>query len=147
MTDTEVALTYFGLTGTFILVGLTICLIPAVIAFRRGHPNRWVILVVCIVFGATGIGWLVALIWALQIVHLPSEAGGTAGGQSGLNVFANDVKRVAIDAKDSGAAPSPAEGTTTSRIAELEKLIKLREGGFVTAVEYDRLKRELLRLL
>src|ERR1043166_2373651 len=43
-----------------------ICLIyplPAIIAFHRRHRNRWLILVINIAFGATMIGWLIALVW------------------------------------------------------------------------------------
>ena len=47
------------------LVGLLLYLAPALIAFARGHLSAWAILVLDVVFGWTGIGWIVALIWAL----------------------------------------------------------------------------------
>jgi Superinfection immunity protein len=39
--------------------------VPTMIAFRRQHPNRWAITAVNLVFGATVIGWGIALVWSL----------------------------------------------------------------------------------
>jgi hypothetical protein len=47
---------------------IALCLLPYIIARRRGHAYRNIILVLCI-FGFTGIAWVIALIWALY----PSE--------------------------------------------------------------------------
>ena len=47
---------------------IALCLLPYLIARRRGHAYRNIILVLCI-FGFTGIAWVIALIWALY----PSE--------------------------------------------------------------------------
>lgn len=35
---------------------LTVVFVPTIIAFRRGHPNRWLIFVGSFVLGGTGIG-------------------------------------------------------------------------------------------
>ncbi len=40
--------------------------LPAVIAFPRGHPRRWAIVILLLALGWTGVGWLVALIWSLS---------------------------------------------------------------------------------
>jgi hypothetical protein len=127
-----------------IILGLLINFIPSFIAFQRQHPNRWAILVINAVFGATGIGWLGALIWALRIVHLPGDGDQSRGGQSGLNIFANDVKR--IELLPPSRAFQPTDGSArTQVIAELEKLIRLRDDGFITISEYEKMKAELLR--
>ena len=80
------------LLGTIIF-----CLVymaPSIVAFRRDHPNRWVILVVNFAFGGTIIGWGIALVWALHAVH---RSGGTAsGGESGLNIFVNDSTKIEL---------------------------------------------------
>jgi hypothetical protein len=60
-----------------IFIGL-VCVIyplPTITAFAKGHRNRWVILVINIAFGATVIGWLVALVWALNKVDDPIKGG------------------------------------------------------------------------
>jgi hypothetical protein len=40
--------------------------IPSIIAFRNSKNNRFVILLINIFFGGTGLGWLVALALALS---------------------------------------------------------------------------------
>jgi hypothetical protein len=53
--------------STFVLiVAFCLFMVPTIIAFSREHHYRWVILVLnTIGAGALGIGWLVALIWAI----------------------------------------------------------------------------------
>ena len=41
-------------------------LLPSIMAFRRRHVHRWAILATNLLLGATGVGWFVALMWALQ---------------------------------------------------------------------------------
>lgn len=123
---------------TFVLLFLIILgliyIIPSVIAFSRGHPNRWIILLVNIVFGGTILGWGVALFWALRAFHL--DAGESSGGQSGLNLFVNDVKKV--------EAVSSA-GLSGSRFAdELERLHQLLLRGAISQPEFDGMKAKLL---
>lgn len=48
----------------FTLIYITICLIPFLIAVIRNHPNKIPILLTTILFGCTGIGWQIALIWS-----------------------------------------------------------------------------------
>jgi Superinfection immunity protein len=40
--------------------------LPAIVAWWRGHSNTVPIFVATLFYGWTGIGWIVALIWALQ---------------------------------------------------------------------------------
>lgn len=39
---------------------------PTIIAFRRKHPNRFVIAAINLFGGVTGFLWVMTLIWALQ---------------------------------------------------------------------------------
>ncbi|HZZ61869.1 MAG TPA: superinfection immunity protein [Roseiarcus sp.] len=48
-----------------VLIGLSVYLLPAIIAALRGHLDAAAIFVLNLVLGWTGIGWLVALIWSL----------------------------------------------------------------------------------
>lgn len=57
-----------------ILVILTfVYLIPSCIALARGHQSAAAILVTNILFGWSGIGWVVALIWSLTGVNKPHQ--------------------------------------------------------------------------
>lgn len=57
------------------LAALLVYLLPTLIAFFRSHRNRWVILVINVVFGATLLGWLFSLIWALNKIDAPVKGG------------------------------------------------------------------------
>ena len=48
-----------------LLVLLPFLLLPSIIAFARGIAHRWWVLLVNVLLGGTGIGWIVALVWAL----------------------------------------------------------------------------------
>ena len=63
--------------GLIALVLFYLFFLPTFIAFRRGHRNRWVIFLINFVFGATVLGWIGALIWALTAsqTHDPNAYG------------------------------------------------------------------------
>jgi peptidoglycan/LPS O-acetylase OafA/YrhL len=50
--------------GELLAVALIFYFLPALIAFLRGHPARWGILVLNFLAGFTVIGWLGSLVWA-----------------------------------------------------------------------------------
>ena len=117
----------------FLIAGI-IYIMPSIVAFRRNHPNRWIILVINIAFGSTVIGWGIALVWALRAAH---QVGSTSsGGESGLNLFVNDVKKIQI------VDPPPLP--QTSPVQELERLHALLVRGAISQVEFDGLKAKLL---
>ena len=47
------------------VICLLIYIIPTIIAFNRNHHFKLVILAINIIFGVTGIGYLIALVWAV----------------------------------------------------------------------------------
>ena len=50
----------------FFFLGFLLYIVPALVAWQRQHPQvRW-IWALTLGLGWTGIGWLLALIWALQ---------------------------------------------------------------------------------
>ncbi|MFG2647006.1 superinfection immunity protein [Streptomyces sp. NPDC048436] len=55
----------------FSLLSVVVYLLPSLIAFNRGVENRWLVLVINIVFGASVIGWLIALYLATRKVKAP----------------------------------------------------------------------------
>jgi len=119
--------------GLFFIAVAVIYILPTVVAFRRRHPNRYVILVINLAFGGTIIGWGVALAWALHAVHRPEDA--PSGGESGLNLFINDPKKVQF------VEPPP---LPPSMSQELERLHRLLAEGALTQSEFDGLKTKLI---
>jgi hypothetical protein len=110
-------------------------MIPTIVAFRRGHPNRWLIGVINICFGATGIGWLGSLVWACQAVHRSPT--GNHGGESGLNIAVNDPVLVKV-VNDESASTQRAD---IDEIAgKLSRLKALADQGAISMEEYARLK-------
>jgi hypothetical protein len=59
----------------FIVVVPLVYLLPTIFAFSRRHRNRWIILAINLAFGATVIGWVLALVWALNKVDDPVKGG------------------------------------------------------------------------
>lgn len=137
--------------AALVLVAVTVCVavygLPSIIAFHRRHPNRWVILAVNGLFGGTLVGWVVAPVWALHAVHQSDQIGASQGGESGLNLFVNDTRRVALVAapyiEEGGlarSALSPADA-----VRELERLADLRTAGHIDEIEHRMLKASILR--
>ncbi|MEI7947212.1 MAG: superinfection immunity protein [bacterium] len=48
-----------------ILIAFLVFFCPTIIAFNREHHYKWIILGINLIFGATGIGYLVAFAWAV----------------------------------------------------------------------------------
>lgn len=138
----------------FVLAILLVLFIPTIVAFRREHPNRWLIFVVNLAFGGTVVGWVAALVWALHYAHISEE--GSNGGESGINLFVNDPIAVRVEPDFSqnhaGQSPkmnermssSPAEAQNQDTIAALHRLKTLFESGAITADEYSALKTPIL---
>lgn len=106
-------------------------LTPSIIAFVRGHPNRYAITAVNICLGATGIVWIIALLWASNSIHAPKNQTSSSGGESGLNVFANDVKRVKI-----------VKGDFADTADEINRLAALYKSGMIDEEEFIKLKKQ-----
>jgi hypothetical protein len=37
-------------------------MVPTIVAFRRNHPNRWLILALNLAFGGTVFGWVICIV-------------------------------------------------------------------------------------
>lgn len=115
----------------FIMFLLALYYIPTIIAFSRKHPNRWLIGVINTIFGSTGIGWLGALVWALQAIHISDSPEGSNGGESGLNLFVNDAKKIELLRPDNIAT-------------ELDNLHNLFQKNAITLEQYTFLRDEAI---
>lgn len=120
--------------GVFFLIIGAIYIAPTFVAFRRNHPNRWIIMVINVAFGGTIIGWGIAMVWAMRAAHRVGAV--SSGGESGLNLFVNDVKKIQV------IDPPPLP--QTSPVQELERLHDLLVRGAISQVEFDGLKGRLL---
>ena len=49
-----------------LLMVLMLYLVPSIIAFRRQHPKRWLLLIANILTGLTVIGWILCFVWAFS---------------------------------------------------------------------------------
>lgn len=110
---------------------LLVYLLPAIIAFSRRHPNRWVILVINVAGGVTLFGWLLAIVWACRAIHKTDQVGGSDGGESGLNLFVNDEKTVRV----------VGHTNFTSQLSDLKRLL---DSGAITQQEFDQLKIKII---
>lgn len=122
----------FGLLVAF-GVFIVIYLIPTIVAFRRGHPNRWVIALLNFFAGGTGLGWFGSLIWACGAVH-KSETGND-GGESGLNLFVNDPRIVKLENIGPNAE---AHGDPAQQLARLKQL---HDQGVISLDELSELRK------
>lgn len=116
-----------------LLVGaILVALIPTIIAFRRKHPHRWLILVLNVLFSATGIGWIIALIWSLNSLPFTKDFHGKLG-----------TVRVEPGDKSLQVAQVHADDPTD----QLHRLKQLHASGVLTDAEYQSARRPLLARL
>ncbi len=138
MTNEEIGLL------TIIGVAMFIGALPVFIAFLRGHPNRWLILVLTVVAGATLVGWLIALIWSMNAIHR-SRGPIANGGESGLNLFANDIPVRVIRFEAPQLASPDRKGAPVEAVAgQLERLAQLHQTGWLNDTEFASAKSALL---
>ncbi len=84
----NINLTVFASDGVYLaitlvsVIAIAVYFLPTIVAFKRSHRNRWIILLLNI-FGATIILWVIALIWAFNKVDDPIKGGYQTDGQEG----------------------------------------------------------------
>ena len=130
--------------SAYVVIGILLLLVaivyelPTIIAFARGHPNRWLILVLCTALAGTGIVWLGCLIWAFKALHITDDPTGTNGGESGLNLLANDVHRVRLE--NPLGHPSIVQTAHHDAVDKLERLKKLLDDGVIDDAQFRRMR-------
>lgn len=68
----------------FILILITIYVLPIIVVFMRNHPNKILVSLITVLLGWTVIVWIGALIWACVS---PSDKGKTENNMQGLSEF------------------------------------------------------------
>jgi len=115
-------------------------LLPTYIAFKRQHAFKWIIFAINVVLGASGLGWLVALVWAIY-PQGKSIADPVLGNPTGLG-----SRNVGHTLADVRAAQSPGQpGGATTALDVLERLDALAKKGVISDLEFEGKKAELLR--
>ncbi len=57
----------------YLLLGLSLYLLPTIIAYKKRHPSKRTIFIIDLVFGWSVIGWVLALVMCLSSVE-PGES-------------------------------------------------------------------------
>ncbi|MGI9565314.1 superinfection immunity protein [Pseudomonas fulva] len=107
-------------TKAFVTLALMVGLyfLPTIVAAIRHHQNRVSIMLLNLLLGWTGLGWLAALIWSASAIN---KSGG-----------------------DTGIPSTPVGKSGADPYHELEKLAALKERGHITAEEFEAEKTKIL---
>ena len=127
--------------GLVILVVALVYALPTFIAFARQHEYRWIIFAINVVVGATGLGWLIAFVWAIfpKDKSLADPILGNPTGLNGRNVghTVGEVQAAADQSRDK-------KMETASALEALDRLASLAERGVITSDEFEKKKADLL---
>jgi hypothetical protein len=126
------------------LVLLFVYVLPTYIAFSRQHSFKWIIMAINLVLGASGLGWLIAFVWAVwpQEKSLADPLLGNPTGTGRRNA-GHTLGEMRASATQSEAAPD-SNATGASALDVIERLSKLAERGVITAEEFAEKKARLL---
>ena len=131
---------------------LTGYLAPTIIALIRNHHYKWVLFAINLIFGMTGIGYLIAFIWAvwprktaiLDVVANDPTTNSHEAGQKVYEQMGSNI-RAFRDAANPSSTATPSKFTVNEDCDEiLRRLAKLKEEGIITEEEFGRKKSELL---
>ena len=121
------------------VVVIALYFVPTIIAYRRDHGYKGIILAINLVLGASGIGYLIALVWAIW----PQEKSildPVLGNPTGLG-----VRNVGDTFGSKKAGEVRGEVQEKDMTAEIEKIAKLLKEGHLTREEYDSMKKKIIR--
>lgn len=130
----------------FLTLGALVYFLPSIVAFKRGHGYRNVILVMNL-FAFTGVLWLIAMIWAVfpaekaLIDPVVGNFTGTGRRNSG------DALGNARYGLQRGYEQASGTSSNDSVLDELNKLADLRNKGALSEAEYEAMKQKLVRRL
>ncbi|MEI8315436.1 MAG: superinfection immunity protein [Verrucomicrobiota bacterium] len=132
-----------------VVIVLGIYLLPSIIAFRRKHHYRFIILGINVVMGLTGIGYLAAFVWAVwpsqTSVIDPLVASPTSTRvEEGKQIYGRWGEYKKAFQSSSTPPPLPVPPSHEDCDQQLRTLAKLKEDGIISAEEFDKKKKSLL---
>lgn len=137
--DDDAAVAVILIVG-FLLLAVFYAL-PTFIAFKRQHEYRWIIFAINMFFGPTGLGWLIALIWACYPKE-KSFADPVLGNPTGLGSRnSGDTLGEVRASSDRSYERRP---SAQSALDAIDRLAALAEKGVITAEEFAEKKANLL---
>jgi hypothetical protein len=127
-----------------VLVLLLVYGLPTYIAFKRNHHFKWIILAINVILGASGIGWLIAFVWAVwpqdKSLADPLLGNPTGTGRRNSGHTLGEMRASAAQTESSlGGA-----GTASAALDAIDRLSKLAERGAITPEEFSAKKATLL---
>jgi len=125
-------------TTIIILVIAVLYFIPSVVAYKRNHAYKNIILVINIIFGLTGVGWAVAAIWAIWPTEksLIDPVLGNVTGTGQRN--AGDTFGAKAFGEQRGFTKEQADHE------KIQELAKLYASGSLTEDEFKAMKRKII---
>lgn len=127
-----------------VIILLWVYWLPTYIAFKRKHEFKWIIMAINLILGASGLGWLIAFVWAVWPQN-KSLADPLLGNPTGIG--RRNVGHTLGEMRASAALPEAAlgaNGTTSAALDAIDRLSKLAERGAITAEEFSAKKASLL---
>lgn len=131
-----------GLIGLMILA-LGFIFIPSYIAFKRGHPYRWLILLINLVLGGTIFVWFIVFFWALQEIEQVEST--SAHAKDDLTPLLRNPDTARIEPDLNTEQPQVIRSVLEPNAVETLQRIKLLwEAGAISSDEYDALRKPIL---
>jgi hypothetical protein len=130
--------------GILAMLLLLVYGLPTYIAFKRNHEFKWIIMAINVVLGASGLGWLIAFVWAVwpQDKSLANPLLGNPTGTGRRNA-GHTLGEMRASAAQSESALGT-NGMSNAALDAIDRLSKLAERGAITAEEFSAKKATLL---
>jgi hypothetical protein len=127
-----------------VLLLLFVYWLPTYIAFKRKHDFKWIIMAINLVLGASGLGWLIAFVWAVwpqdKSLADPLLGNPTGTGRRNAGHTLGEMRATAAQSE----ASLGSNGTASAAMDVIDRLSKLAERGAITAEEFSAKKASLL---
>jgi hypothetical protein len=115
-----------------VAVGITMYILPTIIALWRKHPSRGSIVLVDLLLGWTGIGWLAALIWSF---------GST---KQHVVIVSPTASNVAANPQSAPVGDLVSSKSVGERIADLKTML---DSGAISQTEFELLKADAFKAM
>jgi hypothetical protein len=149
---------FFGadLGGFFIAASygawIPLFVLPSLIARNRNHDDKKWIYLVNFIFGVSGLGWIISLLWALEVFKLPKKKDITGAIREGVGTnevvatISQQGEKIATainNSKDSSISQNH-EISDLNHLEKIKKMHELFKLGALSDSEYESEKNKLL---